>query len=130
VRFSDWLLDGKDPEKEIEINLTLEEKRSKSLREFLILLCIDTDAFKSKNMQSSYQYCFKNICRCPQLADRPLKSFTKDIMLDYMHKRIKNDGVSPSTVNKEMNFVRCMLARAVDWGLLEQNPLRGLKKFR
>jgi integrase len=36
----------------------------------------------------------------------------------------------PSTVNRELGRLRHMLNRAVDWGLLEQNPMKGLKFLR
>ncbi len=130
VRFSDWLLEGKDPESEIKMNCQRETVRSVTIRNFYNTFMRRYGCLQSKNMLSSYHYCYKNICRCPKLADSILSTVTKDIMLDYMHLRMKQDGVGPATVNKEMNFVRSMLSRAIEWGILDQNPLRGFKKFR
>jgi len=42
----------------------------------------------------------------------------------------KQDGMKPSTVNRELNMLRSMFNRAVDWGQVEKNPLDGVKKLK
>jgi integrase len=51
-------------------------------------------------------------------------------MIDYMKARKKQDGVTNATVNREASFVRGMLNRAVEWELLDFNPLLGIRLFK
>ena len=39
-------------------------------------------------------------------------------------------GIAPSTINREVNILRSVLSRAVDWEILDHHPLIGLKKLR
>lgn len=50
-------------------------------------------------------------------------------MLEYMHARTNQDGVSAATVNREAALVKSMLFRATEWDILERNPLQGLRLF-
>lgn len=47
----------------------------------------------------------------------------------YKSKR-KQDSMKPSTVNRELNMLRSMFNRAVEWGQIEKNPLSGVKKLK
>ena len=127
VRFSDWLMDGKDPEFEMERNKQIELSHQITLSELYPIFMERHGIHQSKSMQKLYYYNFKNITRCPQLANIPICNISKNLMLDYMHSRIKEDGVSTATVNREASMVKCMLFRATDWDILENNPLQGLK---
>lgn len=129
VRFTDWLLDGKDPEREIGRARQREQSRSMTLTEFFPVFMKRHGALRSKNMQRNYQACFRNIGRCPTLANAELGSVSKDLVLDYMTTRMENEGVCGATVNIEAALLRCMLSRATEWGLLEVNHLRGMKPF-
>ncbi|MFC1537409.1 tyrosine recombinase XerC [Gemmatimonadota bacterium] len=51
-------------------------------------------------------------------------------MLDYMNTRINTEGISSSTANREAAFTIGMLSRAVEWDIIESNPLQGLKLFK
>ncbi|MFC1528800.1 tyrosine-type recombinase/integrase [Candidatus Latescibacterota bacterium] len=42
----------------------------------------------------------------------------------------KEEGVKSSTVNREKAFLSCMLSCAVEWDLIDHNPLQGLKSFK
>ena len=130
VKFYDMLLEGKDPEREFERKRQQEVYQSLTLRDFFPVFIQRHGNFQSKNMQTSYQCSFKNICRCEKLADMPIKTITKYIILDYMHLRMEQDGVKPATVNKESYFVQGILSRATEWSYLEINPLQGLKRLR
>ena len=81
-------------------------------------------------MQTLYHNRFTQICRCPQLCDIPMGDITKRLVLDFMHARIQQDGMSPATSNREMAIIKCMLSRAVEWDILSYNPLSGLKTLR
>jgi len=47
----------------------------------------------------------------------------------YKSKR-KQEGVKPSTINRELNVLRSMFNRAIEWGDASNNPLNGVKKAK
>jgi integrase len=62
------------------------------------------------------------------LGSRPLGEITRAELETWQRQtRLK---CKPSTVNRELGRLRHMLNRAVDWGLLEHNPMKGLKFLR
>ncbi len=130
VKFNDWLMEGKDPESELELTSKFEKARNITFREFLPIFMKRHGENQSPKMQMLYHTCFNNICRCPELADLPLKSISKGIMLDYMQQRMKLDMVAPATVNREASFMKGVLSRATEWDILDRNPLRGLRMFK
>lgn len=130
LKFSDWLIDGKDPEQELAKVNKAEQVRAISIRDFFPVFIQRHGSLQSISMQKRYQVMFKNICRCPEIADSGIGSLRKSLMLDYMHARIKLDKVAMATVNREAAFVKGMLSRAVEWDMLEVNPLVGLRLFR
>ena len=127
VKFNDWLLEGKDPELELKRSRQIEEAKAITLKDFFPVFMERHGTHQSKSMQEIYHYRFKNISRCPQLANIPISSISKRLMLDYMDLRLKQDKVSTSTVNREASLVKCMLFRATEWDILEHNPLQGFK---
>jgi integrase len=46
------------------------------------------------------------------------------------YKQERLETVRPSTVNKELNCLKAMLNKAVAWGYLKENPLKGLKGLK
>lgn len=69
---------------------------------------------------------------------RHFVQFMGDIYIDtinswdiekYKSKR-KQDGMKPSTINRELNMLRSMFNRAVEWGQVEKNPIYGVKKLK
>ena len=130
VKFNDWLMDGKDPERELKLSQQSEQAKEITIKEFFPVFMERHGIQQSIKMQQLYHTCYKNCCRCTDLADIPIKSITKGLILDYMHQRIKQDKVSPATVNREASFVKGMLSRATEWEIFSQNPLYGLKMFK
>ena len=84
---------------------------------------------QSQNMQASYRNSFKSLSRCPQLVDVPIGDVSKAVIIDYRNLRMQQDGVKPATVNKEVDLVKGMLSRAVEWDILEYNRIHGLKRL-
>ena len=41
-----------------------------------------------------------------------------------------NEGASNSTINNEINCLKCILSRAVEWEYIEKNPILGLKMLQ
>lgn len=129
VKFTDWLLEGKDPEIEIQKARNNETAQAITVRELFPDFMSRHGTHKSTNMQISYRNSFKNICRCPEIADSPIGAVTLAMVLDYLHARMKQDKVTPATVNREGAFLRCLYARACEWGILDKNPLQWLKQI-
>ncbi|PCI36282.1 MAG: recombinase [Thiotrichales bacterium] len=58
------------------------------------------------------------------LADINLATIEK-----WRTKRLQN-GISPSTINRDITALKAALNRAVQWGLLSEYPFRNLKQFK
>ncbi len=129
VRFNDWLLDGKDPEIEIKKAQQKETQKAVSLKEFFPLFMERHGKTRSRKTQISYETSFNNLSRCPVLANAQLSTINKALIIDYLHARIEQDRVKTATANREKAFLSCMLSCAVDWDVIESNPLIGLKSF-
>lgn len=130
LRFTDWLMEGKDPEREVNNAQHSEQSKAITISDFFPTFIERHGTIRSKKMQLSYQNSFKNICRCPLIVDAEIGSLSKSFVLDYMHERMKMDGVKAATVNKDAAFLKCMLSKAVEWDILDHNPLQGLKLFK
>jgi integrase len=62
------------------------------------------------------------------LGSKPLGQITRAELETWQREtRLK---CKPSTVNRELGRLRHMLNRAVEWGLLEESPMEGLKFLR
>lgn len=46
----------------------------------------------------------------------------------FLQKRQDDDGISPSTANRELALLKGMMTRAVEFGLLDRNHLHGIKQ--
>lgn len=129
VKFSDWLLEGKDPEEEIRKAKASEMRKRITLREFFPIFLARHGGERRKKTQRSYNNSFKNISRCSALGDAELGTITKGLVLDYMNAR-KAEGVTAASINREKALLTCMMSCAVEWEIIPDTPLRGLKSFR
>ncbi|MFC1556963.1 tyrosine-type recombinase/integrase [candidate division KSB1 bacterium] len=127
ARFTEFLLNGKDPETEIRRIQKKESARAITIKGLYSKFMERHGKYRSQAMQESYKYSFNNICRCKELADSELSSISKSLVLDYMQLRIHKEGVTNATVNREAAMLKVMLSRAAEWDLIEQNPLQGLR---
>jgi len=127
MKFSEWLLEGKNPEHEIKKAIHKELIRNKSLMDFFPVFMERHGTLQSKRMVEFYYERFKNIARCPGLVKIPIFDISGKIMSDYMHMRKKQDGVSNATVNREATVVKTMLNKAVEWELIDKNPIEKSK---
>jgi len=57
-----------------------------------------------------------------------LNEISPDKIEDYKLKRVAK--VEPVSVNKELNCLRAMLNRAVEWGMLKESPIRKLRRYK
>lgn len=130
VKFTDWLLDGKDPEREMERAKEESRARSITLLELYPIFMDKHGRKQSENMQELYYYNFRNISRCPAIAEAGIGEIRQPDLYDYMDIRMSADGVKPATVNREATMVRTMLNFAVKRGMLDRNPLQGFKLLK
>jgi integrase len=130
VRFTDWLLEGKNPEAEIARAQEQAVSGRLTLRDLFPVFMKRHGSSESQSMQRSYHTGFKNLCRCPQIADVAICAIRKAAFLDYLQARVEQDGVCAESANKEVVFLKCMLSEAVEWEIVERNPLEGLKVLR
>ena len=74
-------------------------------------------------------------------GDRPLKTFTPDLVEGFLTQRRKTGNQAPcksrkgkalanSTINRDLGILKSILNRAVFNGLLERNPIHRVRAFR
>lgn len=63
------------------------------------------------------------------LFARPLASISKADWDGFKAGRL-NDGILPATVNRDLDRLKAALFQAVEWKLLAENPLRGVKRIK
>jgi integrase len=64
----------------------------------------------------------------PVFGDRYLFDITLASAERYKQQRLRS--VDPATVNKEVNCLKAMLNKAVRWGYLKENPLKGMSALK
>ena len=63
------------------------------------------------------------------LKDKPLTDINSWIVEKWRSKRLK-DGVSKSTLNRDVGDLKAALTKATEWRLIELSPLAALKPFK
>jgi len=63
------------------------------------------------------------------LYDRPLASIGKADWDKFKVSRL-NEGLHPNTVNRDLDRLKAALFQAVEWGMLTENPLRGVQRIK
>lgn len=61
--------------------------------------------------------------------DQPLHVFNA-FMVEGMRQRWKKAGMQPRSINRDIQRLQSVLARAVEWGVLDHHPLKGLKPMK
>ena len=64
----------------------------------------------------------------PVFGERYLFDITLTAAERYKQHRL--EAVEPATVNKEVNCLKAMLNKAVSWGYLKENPLKGMSALK
>lgn len=62
------------------------------------------------------------------LADRLLSQVSRADFDQFKARRLKA-GIKPVTVNRDLDRLKAALAKAVEWGQIETNPLQGQKRI-
>jgi integrase len=63
------------------------------------------------------------------LYDRPLEKITREDFDKFKAARLKA-GRLPATVNRDLDRLKAALSMAAEWGLIERNPLAGVKRIK
>ncbi|MBV6816053.1 site-specific integrase [Xanthomonas campestris pv. passiflorae] len=64
-----------------------------------------------------------------EIVDKPLAAICAFDLERFKSQRLKA-GIKPATVNRDLSRIRGALSRAVDWGMLEQHPMRTVKQAK
>ncbi len=61
-----------------------------------------------------------------KLFPKPLTEITPAIIEQWRSKRI-NDGISNATLNRDIGTLKSVMTKAVEWGFIQESPLKNLK---
>ncbi|MBT4511940.1 MAG: tyrosine-type recombinase/integrase [Chloroflexi bacterium] len=125
AKWTEWLLDGKDPEREMERIQRLERVKALTAREFYPDFLDGHGSKRSEKTQVSYRNSWQNISQYSELVDISLGELTPDLFERYIRTRQELNGVSSNTVRIEFMMLSKMLGYAVRKGILPSNPLHG-----
>lgn len=64
-----------------------------------------------------------------EIVDKPLTAICAFDLERFKAQRLKA-GIKPSTVNRDLSRIRGALSCAVDWGMIEQHPMRTVKQAK
>ena len=63
------------------------------------------------------------------LLSRPLDDINTWVIEKWRGERLK-DGIKPATVNRDITTLKAALSKAVDWEVIDKNPLIKLKRIK
>jgi integrase len=63
------------------------------------------------------------------LYERPLEKIAREDFDKFKAARLKS-GRLPATVNRDLDRLKAALSTAAEWGLIERNPLAGVKRIK
>jgi site-specific recombinase XerD len=61
--------------------------------------------------------------------DQPLHAFNR-FVVEGIRQRWKKGGMAARSINRDIQRLQSVLSRAVEWGVLDHHPLRGLKPMK
>jgi len=59
-----------------------------------------------------------------------IEKYKSERMKEVKLSTIRKEVIKPSTVNRELDTLRNMLNKAVDWGMIESSPYKGIRHFK
>jgi len=132
-RYEEILLNGRDPELELERVQRFEAARSTALRDIWPEIERRHLRDKAENTRKLYRINFDNLARCrvngTPLTDIPMREISRQMILNYRDMLLEK-GLKPSTVNRDVQFLKAALNLAVEWEYLEFNPIARLKALQ
>ena len=61
--------------------------------------------------------------------DQPMTGLHQ-VAVEAIRQKWKKAGVQPRTINRDLQRLQSVLSRAVEWGVLDRHPLKGLKPMK
>ncbi len=61
--------------------------------------------------------------------DKPMHEMVP-FAIEGLRQRWKREGLSPKSINRDIQRLQSVLSRAVDWGVLDRHPFEGLKPLK
>ncbi len=65
----------------------------------------------------------------PAFGEKYLYEISPQMVEEYKAKRLRED-VTPATVNREIGCLRHLFGKAIEWGYVQKNPLKGVKQLK
>jgi len=104
----------------------LSRKQVSSLRKFLdgkYYPWIETSQRSSKRTKQILEFNFNGF------MTRDMSTITSGEVDKWQQDRLAS-GVKPSTINRALNAFKAVLGKAVDWEIVQENPIAGRKKLK
>jgi integrase len=102
------------------------QAKAQTLRSFLV------DVYRpwsTANLRTGDAPVIRIAGRFPELLDRKLADLTPWLIEKWRLRR-KGDGIDAVTLNRDLDDLKAALARAADWGLVDVNPIAGVKRAK
>lgn len=61
--------------------------------------------------------------------DRPMYELT-EFAIEGMRQKWKREGLKPRTINRDIDRLHAVVAKAAKWGVLDRHPFEGLKQLK
>jgi len=122
------LIEGKNPEAEMEKANNRERAKSLKLKEFWHVFEKEHLPILRPNTQDLYSRLMeKTIVNYP-IVRLPICEINRRAVSQYQQQR--NGKASPATINREVQLIKSMLGRAFEWEILDRDPRPGMKLLK
>lgn len=111
------------------IKAALEDRDAKELPQLAAFVDRYLEYSKSLHRESTYEKSFSRVRKLVEnLGSMRLDRISKQAVKLYAQKRLQE--VSPASVNRELSLLSSIMEYAVDLDLIQENPVRKLKKLK
>jgi integrase len=112
--------DGRDPIAESR------KKRAGTLEEFLDR---QYDEWARANLKTADQTSVRARAVFADFLTKPMPEITAFSVERWRSQRHR-DGIAPATTNRDLDCLRSVLSKAVEWGVLAEHPLKKMKRAK
>jgi len=122
-----------DVGKGIDPRLSRKEKRAQAEKEKLATLKTFLDdkfePWAVAHMRSAKDQLTRIRSDFADHLTKPMTGF-HEVMIEGLRQKWKKEGLNPKTINRDVQRIGSVLSRAVEWGVLDRHPLKGLKPMK
>lgn len=122
-----FLIQGKNPEVEMEKESNRERARNLKLKEFWHPFAKEHLPTLRPKTQELYRYLMNTISNYP-IARLPLVEINRRAVIQYQQQR--KGKVKPATINGEVRLIKTMLGCALGWEILDRDQRPGIKLLK